>query len=530
MTFFPIVERELRLAARRKGTFRVRSWTAILGMLICFFSMFILWINSGSRTIGHHLFATMTGYAFGLSLLAGVFLTADCLSEEKREGTLGLLFLTDLHGYDVVLGKFAAMLLSALYALLTLLPITALPLILGGVTGGEFWRVSLALINALFFSLAAGIWISALVRDSQQAMGRTFALILVLTVALPIVDATLSAIPSLRALGIFTWVSPYHPFNSAAATSYFGNPGKFWWSFLLSNMLGWIFLVWASQTLPYRWQEGTVQRKAVHWFTRLQQGRGSAATRQKAKRDLLPINPILWLVAGEKAFGRIAWSIVVVWGTIVLLVTYFSPEQLSGLVTSTYLSKPFGFLLKFVFALQVCRFFVEARRNGTLEMLLCTPLTNSEIVRGQAKALLRTFLWPMVVFISLLLVPILHQIILGLMNSFDLSNIMPGFFVSAMSAFTVVRTIADFLALFWFGLWLSLTMKKPNFASALTVLLVLVLPSFVCGLDIFIDLFFILFGMTKLKQDLRWVVANQFQAPTELVLGSKPSPTPVGTS
>ena len=29
--------------------------------------------------------------------------TADSLSAEKREGTLGLLFLTDLRGYDVVL-------------------------------------------------------------------------------------------------------------------------------------------------------------------------------------------------------------------------------------------------------------------------------------------------------------------------------------------------------------------------------------------------------------------------------------------
>jgi len=39
--------------------------------------------------------------AFGFTLLCGVFLTSDCLSEEKREGTLGLLFLTDLKGFDI---------------------------------------------------------------------------------------------------------------------------------------------------------------------------------------------------------------------------------------------------------------------------------------------------------------------------------------------------------------------------------------------------------------------------------------------
>ena len=41
-------------------------------------------------------------------LLEGTRLAADCRGEEKREGTLGLLFLTDLQGYDVVLGKYLA--------------------------------------------------------------------------------------------------------------------------------------------------------------------------------------------------------------------------------------------------------------------------------------------------------------------------------------------------------------------------------------------------------------------------------------
>src|SRR5207249_6437205 len=180
MSFLPIVERELRAAARRKSTYRIRSWTALLAVVVSFCSLMVLWLARGRGSLGHPLFTYLTGYAFGLCLLAGVFLTADCLSEEKREGTLGLLFLTDLHGYDVVLGKFVAMLVNALYGLLALLPITAFPLLLGGVTGGEFWRRALALINALFVSLAAGIWVSALVRAAPRAMGHALGLILLL--------------------------------------------------------------------------------------------------------------------------------------------------------------------------------------------------------------------------------------------------------------------------------------------------------------------------------------------------------------
>ncbi|HQU46125.1 MAG TPA: hypothetical protein PK867_25150, partial [Pirellulales bacterium] len=42
-------------------------------------------------------------------------LTADCISSERREGTLGLLFLTDLRGHDVVLGKLVVAGLGAFY-------------------------------------------------------------------------------------------------------------------------------------------------------------------------------------------------------------------------------------------------------------------------------------------------------------------------------------------------------------------------------------------------------------------------------
>jgi len=518
MTFVPIVERELRIAARRKSTFRIRFWTAILAILVSFISLLFLWATRGRGSLGHPLFANLTGYAFGLCLLAGVFLTADCLSEEKREGTLGLLFLTDLHGYDVVFGKFAATLISALYGLLTLLPITALPLILGGVTAGEYWRTALALVNALFVSLTAGIWISSLVREPQKAMSRTFALILILVAGLPAAGASVSLIDRIHNFSFLAWVSPYYPFSFANAASYFGHPGRFWGTLVASQALGWLFLALASYTLPLRWQEGTVQRERAAWMARLlRRDRGGTARREKLRRDLLPRNPILWLVASEQGFGRAAWGIVIVWAGLVLFVTINMPVEFSTFVLGWYGARPFGFILKLLFTAQVCRFFVEARRNGTIEMLLCTPLTNREIIRGQSLAIQRNFLWPVVVFVSMLFVPVIVTVISGLSsNSFQ--QVITGGAGFAMSGITAVRAVADFFALFWFGLWLALNMKKPNFAPALTMLAVVILPAVLCWLDVFADLFFILFGVTRLQQDLRWTLAHQFQStfPTKL--------------
>ena len=75
-----------------------------------------------------------------------------------------------------------------------------------------------------------------------------------------------------------------------------------------------------------------------------------------------------------------------------------------------------------------------------------------------------------------------------------------------------VRLVADICALYWFGLWLVLWLKRPAFAPGLAVLYVLVLPtplSF-CLVDIFADLFFILWGATQLQQDWRWLLARQY--------------------
>src|SRR5215471_16537149 len=158
MTFLPIVHRELRAASRRKSTFRIRWWTAFLAMAMSCGGLLFAWAASGGGSFGKALFLVLATYTFGLCLLAGVFQTATCLSEEKREGTLGLLFLTDLKGYDIVLGKLVATSLSAFYGILAVLPMLAIPLLMGGIAGNEFWRMAIVLLVTFLYSLAIGVF------------------------------------------------------------------------------------------------------------------------------------------------------------------------------------------------------------------------------------------------------------------------------------------------------------------------------------------------------------------------------------
>ena len=187
-------------------------------------------------------------------MLAGVFLTADCLSEEKREGTLGLLFLTDLKGYDVVLGKLVATSLHSVYGLLAIFPILGLPLLLGGITGGEFARVMLALLVTLFFSLTSGLFISAISREARQAMTATLGVILLASVVLPIAYAIARFFFKTTLISPIQLLSPISAYSRAFDSHYHTRvgPDEFWSSLGVLFGLSFGMLVLAMRILPAR--------------------------------------------------------------------------------------------------------------------------------------------------------------------------------------------------------------------------------------------------------------------------------------
>src|SRR5436190_4063621 len=150
MTFLPVVTRELRVAARKPRTFWVRFFAALVATVLFFWIWMVLSQEYSSGRQGISLFSGLSGLAMAYSLFIGAT-TADSISEEKREGTLGLLFLTDLRGFDVVLGKLFATSLNSFYRLIAIFPLLAVPLVLGGVSVGEFWRMVLVLCVTLLF-------------------------------------------------------------------------------------------------------------------------------------------------------------------------------------------------------------------------------------------------------------------------------------------------------------------------------------------------------------------------------------------
>src|SRR5438445_2731626 len=153
MTFLPIVERELRVAARRHSTYAMRLFVAAAAIVTGVF-FYVANVRSAPQGIGHSIFLGLGILALIYCLAAGRRSTADCLSQEKRDGTLGLLFLTDLKGYHVVLGKLTATSLTGFFCLVAIFVVLAVRLLMGGITSGEFWRIVLVRLVTFCLSFA----------------------------------------------------------------------------------------------------------------------------------------------------------------------------------------------------------------------------------------------------------------------------------------------------------------------------------------------------------------------------------------
>jgi len=492
MTFLPIVGRELRVAARRKSARRIRLGVTIAAICVC--AMFLLFspvFKAGQA--GGVLFRILTGYVFGMCVLAGVFVTSDCLSEEKRAGTLGLLFLTDLQGAGVVAGKFIARSLNPFLAWLAVLPVISLAILLGGVTGAEFWRMALALLNTLFLSLTMGICVSAWSRDAQRALSVTLGLLLVVM-----------ASPSLwSALPGFWWLgrcSPLVGYLSAFDASFTAGPNAYWDSVLAIQALAMLLLVAAAIKIHVGWQDDPIVDRA-----RDRQESG----RRGGRRRCTGGNPVYFLMHTSSGLSLAVWVIAILWVATALGWQLWT-GKLMDWPTLLLATKGVGFVLKVIFVTQVCRFVVEARRGGSLEALLCTPVTDAEILQAHWLHLRRLFLWPVILF----LLPAVVVILLGQsMNAGGNSywSVLASPFSLSSGGFLILGTVTDFLALACVGLWFALSLRKPALAPGLTILCVLIPPLLLFFIpDIFYGIMILAWARERLERGFRKRLSEQY--------------------
>jgi ABC-type transport system involved in cytochrome c biogenesis permease component len=326
--------------------------------------------------------------------ISGLLCTTDALTREKRDGTLGLLFLTDLQNYDIVLGKLAATALQQVMLLVGVLPILAIALALGGVTAVEFWRTVASLLLCQGTSLALGLACSALAKTFGGSLRAT---------------AFCLAVPILIPLGIFvilvntTRTIPPEIFSLSPLLHFLAGLDTFRNSFPAARgsweagcyvLLGVISASFGFACTVIRRYQDNPERYSGRASSTDGQSSSLTGWRHVHWQDWLETNPYYWLARtfrGDPGWVRPTLGGLLSVAGCCAALTWWEPLGRTRQEVLHIAGLLFVFvyhqLLKGAVCFQATQRLGEDQRSGALELLLTTPLTPEELIQGNRNAL-----------------------------------------------------------------------------------------------------------------------------------------------
>lgn len=467
MTVFPVIARELRASARQPFTYYLR----VLGVSVLLVAGVLFGMQRGFQPgFGRQLFGALHGALFGAIWLLVPMLTADCISRERREGTLGLLFLTPLRGTDIVVAKGLAHGLRAVTLGIAVIPVLTIPFLLGGVSWAEA-ALSVALnANAICWALAAGLLASAW----SKAWLRALLLAAILAFAFFVVLATESGWLMMQTVRAARMGQFEMDWGRALAVGFvlLTNAGGEWSSFARWVPVPVSPLVWAiGQTTGLSlltllvavlvagaktrrsWQEEPPSPRQLWWQRTFCTPVLWRSLFRRWMRRKLERNPIGWL-------EQRTWSgRLVTWAWFAVLISVYSMvltdrhffEGANGLHTMM------ASLLAGSMAMSSASSFRRERETGVLELLLVSPLGENQIIAGRLGGL-----WSQFVPAAGLLLAVWAYCSTFLPDGGD-----AGTFLFFLLTFVTVPV---------FGLYFSLSCRSFLTAFLATIVVALVLP------------------------------------------------------
>jgi ABC-type transport system involved in multi-copper enzyme maturation permease subunit len=460
--------------AKTPGLYRTRI-TASVALLLLGGGFGLVYHYAGLAAVGQ-VVPFLTFILLMICLFAGVHLTADSISREKREGTLGLLFLTPLTAFQIVLGKLVAHGLMGFYSVLIVVPLMSLVMIVGGMRLLDLFAIGISALNILFFSAAVGLWSSTRQTERKKAGARGTWVVMFFWWGIPLIVQTLTYIQapawSVEIVGLF---AVNGMFNSAFAGPRVRILAAPWLNLLCIHLVAWSFVALATSSLRNRWQDHPPkeQFRLRQWWKNL--SLGTSDVRRKLRERLLDQNPFYWLASRDRLrwlspllftlgfLCFIAWQLYMAAG---------GPGALGGIlimvVTITYVQKVM------ISALSAHQLGIE-QEQGTLEMLLSTPLSAESVVRGQIMASRRQFRGPAILCILAQVAAILAVIFL---EPFGNGSLLAAFAFAAILILYLVELYAMILA----GMWGVVTVKDAKNAAGSAMFQIIAFPALVFGL------------------------------------------------
>lgn len=478
--FLPVVSRELREASRQKATY----WNRVVAVAVALIIFYLFWLGmrrSPAHEIGKALFFALSTLAGMICLLAGSGV-ADSISREKREGTLGLLFLTNLSGYDVVAGKLSAGSLGAAYRVIAILPIMAIAFLFGGVEFDMYVRVICLCANSMLLSLAMAVYWSSRLTTSWACMLAWLASMAFLVIGIPAVIGVVAS--SIRYFHITPELMPYYlalflpspGFSAVMAVGpkmYMGQYYYlFWVSLAVQQVIAWRAFFVASKRTQNIWHEQELQ------LTRRSRGQG---LKEMAKRFLhwlrwrhrpvLDEEPVSWLVRRSRMglnitlIGFTAVTLMFLAGWTLRRGDWDDPGVFNLFMTGGHI-----WLLGWM-AGEAGTWIFRDRQSGAMELILATPLRVKEILGAHFRGINRKLVWPVVWIVIADLFFMFH-------DRTYYHGVRDNFFRYALWLALILMLLFNLYVLRWTATWMGL-ISRNEFNAAMGALIWLSLPTWI---------------------------------------------------
>jgi ABC-type transport system involved in multi-copper enzyme maturation permease subunit len=332
-----------------------------------------------------------------LTLFFAILSAAGAVAQEKDRRTFVLLLITDMHDYEIVLGKMLGALLPITIQLAIAAPVLSLLLFLGGIAPEQ---VVQTLVILLASAVAAGS-LGALVALWRERTFQALALsVLFLALYLGAVQAVGLVLPLVMHQSVARWVQAcVDPL--AALQTVLAPPQEGWagltpaYGFAMTMLLWTVVLnavgIWGLR----RWNpsgEPIVQRETPEELEELD---ASQELEKRAKAHAAPgpvrrvwHNPILWREVRTLAYGRRPLLVKLAFAVVLLFIVYFAYIELyrpggRPLFVAAYGLVPLTILSLLLVAAQAVTAITSERDGGTLDILLVTDISPNEFVFGK---------------------------------------------------------------------------------------------------------------------------------------------------
>ncbi|HEX7860059.1 MAG TPA: ABC transporter permease subunit [Verrucomicrobiae bacterium] len=409
-----------------------------------------------------------------ICLFAGVHLTADSISREKRDGTLGLLFLTPLTPFQIVIGKMVAHGLMGFYAVFIGVPLLCLVLIAGGVRFLQIFELALWALNILFFSCAVGLWASARHTERKKAAASGTWVVVLFWWGIPLIVQLLNHYRSpawlIELVGLF---AVNGSFNSIFAGPRMRLVQAPWFNFLVTHLMAWTFLGFAIYFLKHRWQDAPAKEKfrLREWWKK--KSYGSPEVRRRIRDQLLDRNPFFWLASRDRWRSLNAWTFTIIF---LGFMAWQFRRGLAGLEPACFMLLVVAFTHKVLTAGFSAHQLSIEHEQGTLEMLLSTPLKTETVLKGQLMAVTRQVRGPILLWFVAQSALLLLMFLWRSTGGPEAMLLIVGF------------TIYMFIHLFelyvmaWAGMWGAVTVKEAKNAAGSAMARIIMIPALTFGL------------------------------------------------